>query len=136
MSDTMLLDSLRGMNETLIHLQAFLESAKGEIELPAQTSGSPEPYERFLFGLRVRKGNGPIRLVRLPDGFLELTGAAENLARYIEHFSFEADEEGAHHHPEHEYDDAGPLRGYMSPDSESLIVEVDSIHIAELEDES
>jgi hypothetical protein len=84
--DTMLLDSLAGMNRTFEHLQAFLEGPDTEIEFSAKMSGSPEPYERFLRGLRVRKGEGPIRLLSGPDKFLELSGSLENLARYIEHF--------------------------------------------------
>ena len=135
-SDTMLLDSLTGMNGTFDQLQAFLEGSDTDIEFPAKMSGPLEADEGWLRGLRVRKGEGPIRLVRGPDQFLELSGSLANLARYIRHFSFDENEEGTHHHPEHEYDAAGPLPGYMSPDSEWLIVEVDSDYVAELEDES
>jgi len=135
-SDTMLLDSLAGMNRTSVQLRKFLEAPGTEIAFTAKTSGSPEPYERFLAGLRVRKDEGPIRLTLAADDFVELSGSLENLARYIEHFSFDEDEEGAHHHPEHEYDAAGPVRGYMSPHSDWLIIEVDTVYVAELGDES
>jgi hypothetical protein len=106
------------------------------MELRAKMSGSPEPYQRLLRGLRVRKDEGRIRLLLSADDFLELSGSLENLARYIEHFSFDDDEEGAHHHPEHEYDATGPLPGYMAPESEWLIIEVDSVYVSELDNES
>jgi hypothetical protein len=135
-SDPMLLDSLEGMNRTYERLKAFLAGAESTITALAEVNGSPAPADTFLRGLRVRKGDGSICLSLGEDGFLDLVGSVENLSPYVDHFSFDEDEEGAHHHPEYVYDQSGPLRGYISPDSLSLIVEVDSIRVADLKGES
>ena len=117
----MLLDSRDNLAQLHSDLRAFIASASLELSLPAEQSGSPAPYETFLPGLRVRKATGPIVLRHAADGWLELSGSAENLLRYSAYFWFPPGEESAHHYPEH-----SSVPGYLSPSSMSLIIEADS----------
>jgi hypothetical protein len=135
-SDPMLLDSLDGMNSTHRRLVEFLSSSQSELTLVAKRTGSPAPYDAFLSGFRVRKSEGPINLTLTDDGFLNLSGSSKNLSQYVAHFQFGEKEESTHHHPEHALHNGRPLRGYMAPGSLSLIVEVDSLHVADLDSES
>lgn len=124
----MLLDSLLGMNALHDKLETFLRSRDDVIDILADTNGSPEPYETLLYGLRVIKSDGPI-LLRLDDQkMLVFSGSSENLLLYISYFRFENDEEGNHHHPKYVWDveRRQPKQGYLSANTLSLIIEVDS----------
>ena len=135
-SDPMLLDSLEGMNGTHKRLIEFLASSQAEITLAAESSGSPAPYDAFLSGFRIRKSDGPVYLALTDDGYLNLRGSLDNLSRYFASFKFESDEEMQHHHPEQIFQNGRPLLGCVAPDSLSLLVEVDSLHVADLKSES
>lgn len=115
----MLLDTQQGLNTAHLRLRSFVASDEAMFALKCETDESPEPHEAFLERLRIKKTSGPLLLELAADHWLDLSGAAEHLARYIEYFHF--DEEYGHHHPE--YVDTP---GYLSPDSMSLIIEVDS----------
>jgi hypothetical protein len=58
----------------------------------------------------------------------------ENLRLYFEYFKFseKEDEEGSHHHPEYVLKNGKPKQSYLSPETLSLIIEVDSEWIDEL----
>lgn len=117
----MLLDSLSGMRANYEYLMTFLQSAEWATTLEADCNGTAEPYDELLLGLIVEKSKGPIKLSITPNKWLNLSGSVENLAHYIGHFEFRDDEEGEHHHPEHM-----DVKNYISSDSLSLIIEVDT----------
>lgn len=129
----MLLDSLDGMNNAYRLLVEFLSGPQTTLTLAAKIKGLPAPYDTFLSGLRVTKDNGPIYLRLADDGYLDLSGTQENLSYYVANFKFSDDEEGEHHHPEYAFRDGKPLNGYLSPGTLSLIIEVDSDYISQLE---
>jgi hypothetical protein len=135
-SDPMLLDSLEGMKDTYRRLTDFLSSPQAELTVAAERTGSPAPHDVFLPGLRIKKGDGPIHLRLTDDGYLSLTGSLENLSRYISSFEFDSNGEGKHHHPDYVTQNGQPLRGYVAPSSMSLIIEIDSVRVADLKDES
>jgi hypothetical protein len=112
-----LLDSLRAMQSLYRRLDAFLGSAETGIRLEAEQWGDPEPYEEFLGGLEILKGEGPVTLSLTPDRWLELKGALPNLKRYLSHFRFE--EDNTHHDPAQIN-----LDGYIQPGSLNLLIEV------------
>jgi len=120
-SDPMLLDTMEGMNALHERLGAFLSSSNMSIVIPASRIGNPEPYQEFLAGLEVIKGEGSLMLSLTPQRWLKLVGAQEYLARCFSFFRFEEDEEGSHHHPEYV-----EVEGYIAEGSMSLILEVDS----------
>jgi hypothetical protein len=124
--DPMLLDCLEGMATTHQRLLDFLSSSKSEIVLTAETAGSLAPHETFLSGLRIRKTDGPINLEMSSDSYLSLSGSPQNLSLYVAYFKFEGTEDGNHHHPEYVLENGEPRRGYLTPSSLSLIIEVNS----------
>ena len=128
----MLLDSLEGMNELHQQLTAFLEGHDVVLHLPADCSGTPEPYKELLTEFIIKKESGPICLALTPERGLQLTGSLENLKTYIEYFHFRSDAEGDHHHPEYVLDGGQPKKGYISANSLSLIIEVNTDWIMEM----
>jgi hypothetical protein len=129
--DPMVLDSLRGMNATHERLRQFLISNERSIAFKCECSGSPAPYSEFLGALNVEVREGPIVVSIAGANSLQIEGSRENLAIYASHFAFRESEEGAHHHPE--YLDRS---GYVAPNSLSIIIEVNTDHVEELEGES
>jgi len=127
--DPMLLDSLVAMNALHDRLRGFVASTQTVLALPADQSGTAAPYAELLAGIELRKGDGPLDLRLTPQRWLSLSGSQENLARYVEFFRFDDDEEGAHHHPEH-----ANSAGYIAPGTMSLIIEVDSSWVEEMRD--
>ena len=119
--DPMLVASKEDMAALHEALQAFLSSPATEFTAPAKTDGDPNPYERLLAGLFVRKTDGPVVLGRNEGDWLILQGSQENLGLYASHFHFPNGADGGHHHPEN-----CDAPGYMSPISLSLIIEIDS----------
>jgi hypothetical protein len=130
----MLLDSLSGMTATHESLVSFLRSEQTSIFLAADTSGSAEPYSHLLKGLHIIKSNDPICLTLADDQRLRLEGSVDNLRLYVKYFKFteKEDEEGRHHHPEYVLENGEPKKGYLSPKTMSLIIEVDTEYINEL----
>ena len=130
----MLLDSLSGLTAIYESLICFLESVETSIYLPADTSGSSEPYSQLLTGLYVIKSNDRICLTLADDCQLRLQGSVENLRLYFEYFKFteKEDAEGSHHHPEYVLENGEPKKAYLSPETLSLIIEVDTDWIGEL----
>ena len=114
-----LLDTQQELNAAYRRLKTFVSSGEETLVLTCETDGDPEPYEMFLNRLRIRKTSGALSLQLTPDHWLDLNGAVDHLARYIEFFQF--DEECGHHHPEYV-----EIPGYISPTSMSLIIEADS----------
>ncbi len=112
-----LLDSLTAMNALHRRLEAFLSSGDESIRLEAERWGAPDPYDEFLGGLEVQKGEGALMLSLTPSRWLHITGAMQNLVRYVSHFRFE--EDNTHHHPEYVKQE-----GYIQPGSLPLIIEV------------
>jgi hypothetical protein len=134
-SDPMLLDSLTMMNELHHTLTAFLESPEMSLYLPADCTGTPEPYQELLSALTIQKKNGPICLSITPERGLRLTGSPENLKIYAGYFHFGEDEEGSHHHPEYVFDGDQPKKDYISANSLSLIIEVDTDWMIEIKED-
>ncbi len=66
--DPMLLDTKEGLHSLHIQLRAFLESSAESAEFAVSTKGSPARYAEFLAGLRLKKGNGMVRLSLEIDG--------------------------------------------------------------------
>ena len=119
-STPMLLDTQQGLNAAHLRLRTFVSSDEETFVLTCETDGNPKPHEMFLNGLRIKKTSGALSLQCAADCWLDLNGAVDHLACYIEFFHF--DEEYGHHHPEYVH-----IPGYISPDSMSLIIEADSI---------
>ena len=117
-SDPMLLGPGTELNALYAHLSEFLASPAVAIALPAQITGSPEPYQQFLPGLRLKKTQDIICLSLAKDHWLELSGSAAYLSKYVSHFRFERPDSDGHHHPDH--------ATHMSPGSLRLIIEADS----------
>lgn len=117
-SDPMLLGSGAELNSLHACLSEFLASADATISVPAEVTLSPEPYQHFLPGLRLKKTQDAVCLCFAEDGWLELSGSALNLSKYISHFRFEPPDKDDHHHPDN--------ANYMAPSSLRLIIEVDA----------
>ena len=126
--DPMLLDSLAGMNSIYERLKLFLASAEKVIEIASSPGGKPDPYEELLCGIRVEKGEGPLNLSLTNNRWLHLIGSSGNLDRYIKYFKFREDEGGNHHHPEYI-----AVEGYIARGTMSLIIEMDTERIEEIE---
>jgi hypothetical protein len=130
-SDPMILDSLEGMNALHGQLLAFLESDGTSLRMTANTTGPAAPYDELLPVLEFVKIGTSIHVFIAPDRTLTISGGVDNLKVYARAFRFSDGEETGHHHPE--YVDR---KGYISPGSLSVVVEVDSTYIADLKDES
>ena len=76
--DPMLLDSEDGLRAFQREFGAFLESSSTQASFPAEVSGSPEPYDEFLQGLRISRG-ATLRLTIGSDRWVELCGSPEAL---------------------------------------------------------
>ena len=119
-SDPMVTDTVASLNALAEQLGDFVASPRVELTIPAVTASSSAPYTALLPGICFTKREGPI-MVTLEAGVgLSVVGTPENLALWCSYFRFPADAtEGDHHHPEHE-----PRLGYISPNSLSVIIEV------------
>lgn len=111
----MLLDSCAGLRELHGRIKSFVESAENTLALPAAIEGSPAPYERFLSGLRLTKGEGEASLALGADGCLHLSADSTELRRFADVALVE--EETGHHH------------WYCNPIS--LIIEADTMWVEE-----
>ena len=111
----MLLDSCAGLQDLHSRIKAFVESAENTLALPASIEGTPTPYERFLSGLRLTKGEGKASLALDADDWLHLSADSTDLRRFADVVLVE--EETDHHH------------WYCNPIS--LIIEADSIWVEE-----
>jgi hypothetical protein len=107
--DPMMLDTVQGLKEFRRRFADFLASGEATTAFVAETSGSPEPYEEFLSGLRVRKAESDPELCLADDNWLELSAQPKELGTFQEALSVESD--GDHNHY------------YCSP--VSLIIEAD-----------
>ena len=105
----MLLDTVQGMAEFKKEINAFILSSAEKMSFAADTTGSPEPYDEFLNGLRVHKSKGETKLIITEDKWLELEGSESGLSNLELQLVVEKD--GDHNH------------FYSTP--VSLIIEVD-----------
>src|SRR5438046_2912972 len=98
-SDPMIRDTVVALNATGLKLREFIESPQSELFLPAETSGSPAPYEAFLAGVRFTKGDGAVLVELDPKLGLRVTASPSNLATWCSAFTFPDDATyGDHHH--------------------------------------
>ena len=79
--DPMLLDNVQGLRDFQLAFGNFLTSSAQAISFPAVTNGSPAPYDEFLLGLRVSKGEAK-RLQLSADRWLELSGSPQDLQAF------------------------------------------------------
>lgn len=105
----MLLGTVQGMAEFKKEFNAFISSSAEKMSFIADTTGSPEPYDEFLKGLRVEKSKGETQLTITEDKWLELCGSKSGLSDLELQLVIEKDQDHNHF--------------YCSP--VSLIVEVD-----------
>lgn len=129
--DMVVLNSIEGHGKLADAAGNFLQHGKGSIFFPAGIGNSPEPYERFLRGINLVSASGGVMVSIGADDIVEITGAPENLIVYFSCFRFTPDEEGCHHHPEYQRDDA-----HMAPGSLGVIIEADSEYTGELLDKA
>ena len=115
-SDPMLLDTKAGLWALHEKLQGFLSSPVASAQFAAEIDRSPDPYDEFLPGLRLRKGEGAARLTLDADRWLTLEGSAAELADCVKRFLIK--QENGHTHL------------YTTP--VSLIIEADSTRGAEI----
>jgi hypothetical protein len=120
--DTMLLDSAAGHRRTFEVLTAFLSSGDDSVEIAGAGPCHLCPDWPTLQFFRMVKSDARLRTEELPGGVLQVSGRPELLARYVDEFRFDADEDGAHRHPEA----ALAVTSDIDPKSESVIIEVDS----------
>ena len=105
----MLLDTVDGLQSFIGQFTEFLASGEVTAAFSADTSGSPEPYEEFLKGLRVQKADSKPKLCLAKDKWLELSAQPTELRAFQKALLVESD--GDHNHY------------YCSP--VSLIIEAD-----------
>lgn len=100
----------------------LIDGEKSTVRFAADVSGSPAPYHRFLEAIEFAKSTGPI-FATIRDGrTLYIQGGKENLAIYASQFIFGGHASpGDHHHPE-----LGSPSDYISSDSISVVIEVES----------
>ncbi|MEO7936834.1 MAG: hypothetical protein ABIR27_11300 [Dokdonella sp.] len=92
--DPMLLDSAHGLRDFQLAFGAFLASTATTISFLATTDGSSNPYDEFLNGLRVSKGEAK-RLELSADRWLELSGSSQDLQTFQKLL---APDDGDHRH--------------------------------------
>jgi hypothetical protein len=107
--DPMLLDSREGLTALHDVFNEFLASSAPTAVFEARTDGNPDPYRKFLRGLRVFKDDRRAELLLSVDKWLELYGSLRELRSFGD--LLVVAEDGAHHH------------WYSSP--VSLIIEAD-----------
>src|SRR5215470_888618 len=91
--------SLEGTAEGLLELAAQLESPKSTIEMTliVPANRDPDPYERFLHGMRlVKQEQGPVK-VSLYDAILEISGGLEAIKILAENIRWLCTEKSANH---------------------------------------
>ncbi|MHB8347179.1 MAG: hypothetical protein ACYDHM_08335 [Acidiferrobacterales bacterium] len=119
-SSPVITDSVAGLNALASRLAAWLAGGNENLLIEADTSGSPQPYQTLLPGVKFEKTTGPILVSLDPRSGLRVAGSPENLRTWCSYFKFPADaEEGDHHHPE--YVDRS---GYIDRLTLSVIIEV------------
>lgn len=119
-SAPMITDTVSGLNALASRLREFLASEAPELLIETQSTGSPEPYDVFLRGLRVVKGVGPVLVSAGLGCELTVQGAVDNLAVWCGHFAFPPEaNDGEHHHPEYV-----SRPGYIHPNTLSVIMEI------------
>ena len=92
----MLLDSTQGLKELFEQLNAFILSDNDAGSFAARTTGSPEPYEEFLGGLRVFKTRECHQLLISKDRWLELSATPHDMKRFAQ--SLLISDDGDHNH--------------------------------------
>ncbi len=92
----MLLDTVEGLRSFIGQFTEFLASGEVSAAFSAETSGSPEPYEEFLKGLRVEKTEGEPKLFLAEDKWLDLSAQPTELGVFKEKLLVESD--GDHNH--------------------------------------
>lgn len=73
----------------------FIASSASDASFVAATTGSPEPYDEFLQGLRVTKSDSVLLQVST-DKWLELRGSRQDLTSF--HDKLLIPNSGSHHH--------------------------------------
>ena len=120
-SDSMITDTVSGLNALASRLAAFLASSDQRLVLPADMSKSPAPYDTLLPGMEVEKQPGPILISADVRTGLRVVGSVENLSIWCSHFKFPATaKDGDHHHPEYV-----SRSEYINPRTLSVIIEVE-----------
>lgn len=107
--DPMLMSTRLGMAELKKQFKAFVLSSDKSASFDAEIAGSPEPYDEFLNGLRIKKSNEPAQLRITEDKWLEFIGNVGALSEFEMRLGVEKDGDHSHF--------------YSSP--VSLIIEVD-----------
>jgi hypothetical protein len=79
--DPMLLDTAQGLRALQDAFGAFITSPSQAASFAAATDGSPAPYDEFLSGLRVFKGE-ETRLQLASDRWLEFVGTPADLSAF------------------------------------------------------
>lgn len=92
----MLLDTLLGLRIFHEQFGAFLKSSESRASFAADTSGSPEPYDEFLNGVRVNKCTTDASLIITPDRWLELSAPPAELTTFSNKLLFDTDSEHTH----------------------------------------
>jgi hypothetical protein len=119
-SDPMITGKVAELNGIASELEAFLSSSAEEIYLPANTDGSPRPYQALLPGFRISRGSGPLSVTLEPSVGLSVSGSTENLATWCSHFRFAPEsQDGDHQHTDHVH-----RSGYLQAGALHVIIEV------------
>ena len=112
-----------GLKQLAERLNDFVRSNDATIKLPADTSGSPSPYDKFLPSLEIEKSEGPLLTTIDPDKGITVTGAPHFLKEYCSYFEFPDNAEGGdHHHPESYL--AGKMPGSLKRGTKAIIIEI------------
>lgn len=123
----MILDSVKNLNAIHAKLVHFVASPKEIINIEAVTYGNPEPYSEFLPYIEFAKSHGEVKVLFGENHGLIISGTPANLAKYIEAFQFDKDEDGNHHHP----DFSLMNKGNASTNGLWPFVEADNDYVAE-----
>jgi hypothetical protein len=99
-----------------------LASTEPSIEIAAAGPCHMCPDSPTLRAFRMEKSDGRIKTAELPGGVLQVSGRPDLLARYIDDFKFDDDQDGDHRHPENFLASTSDL----APGSLSIIIEVDN----------
>lgn len=111
---------ISGSHEELRYIEFTLKYISTTIELEADQSSSPYPYESLLSSLKVEVTEGPT-CVSIDDNNLIIKGSRSNLQRLATFFHFLASEtNGSHNH--FEYFDGNK---HIDTTSIPLIVSID-----------
>jgi hypothetical protein len=111
--DPMVLDRELGLHATGVDLDRFVAGTAIVCSFSAETTGSAEPYQEFLVGLRVEKVDAGAPAVRIDERWLELKATTTDLQRLSDLLVSMRDGEHTHFHaspvsPIFEADDSWP----------------------------